>query len=118
MNASSTATMELEDVKVMEKEKTMHARRHAPRELEDIKITRSRARRLRRTAAASAAIRATPTRAALKLTHARPDGELPRQVVAPPGTWCHGDGALAFPKYQSSPESARRDTLPQERITQ
>jgi Family of unknown function (DUF6326) len=38
MNASSTATMELEDVKVMEKEKTMHARRHAPRELEDIKV--------------------------------------------------------------------------------
>ena len=38
MNASSTATMELEDVKVMEKEKTMHASRHAPRELEDIKV--------------------------------------------------------------------------------
>jgi hypothetical protein len=38
MNASSTATMELEGVKVMEKEKTMHARRHAPRELEDIKV--------------------------------------------------------------------------------
>ena len=38
MHASSTATMELEDVKVMEKEKTMHARRHAPRELEDIKV--------------------------------------------------------------------------------
>ena len=38
MNASSTATMELEDVKVMEKEKTMHARRHATRELEDIKV--------------------------------------------------------------------------------
>ena len=38
MNASSTATMELEDVKVMEKEKTMHARRHAPRELEYIKV--------------------------------------------------------------------------------
>ncbi len=36
MNASSTATMELEDVKVMEKEKTMHARRHATRDLEDI----------------------------------------------------------------------------------
>jgi hypothetical protein len=30
--------MELEDVKVMEKEKTMHARRHAPRDLEDIKV--------------------------------------------------------------------------------
>ena len=38
MNASSTATMELEDVKVMEKEKTMHARRHAPRDLEDVKV--------------------------------------------------------------------------------
>ena len=38
MNASSTATMELEDVKVMEKEKTMHASRHAPRALEDIKV--------------------------------------------------------------------------------
>jgi len=38
MNASSTATMELEDVKVMEKEKTMHARRHATRDLEDIKV--------------------------------------------------------------------------------
>ena len=38
MNASSTATMELEDVKVMEKEKTMHASRHATRELEDIKV--------------------------------------------------------------------------------
>src|SRR5918997_388394 len=40
MHASSTATMELEDVKVMEKEKTMHARRHAPRDLEDIKTPR------------------------------------------------------------------------------
>ena len=38
MHASSTATMELEDVKVMEKEKTMHARRHATRDLEDIKL--------------------------------------------------------------------------------
>ena len=38
MNASSTATMELEDVKVMEKEKTMHASRHATRDLEDIKV--------------------------------------------------------------------------------
>ncbi len=38
MNASSTATTELEDVKVMEKEKTMHASRHATRELEDIKV--------------------------------------------------------------------------------
>src|SRR5215213_7938229 len=38
MNVSSTATMELEDVKVMEKEKTMHASRHATRELEDIKV--------------------------------------------------------------------------------
>src|SRR3712207_4924212 len=38
MHASSTATMELEDVKVMEKEKAMHARRHAPRDLEDIKV--------------------------------------------------------------------------------
>jgi Family of unknown function (DUF6326) len=38
MHASSTATMELEDVKVMEKEQTMHARRHATRALEDIKV--------------------------------------------------------------------------------
>ena len=38
MNTSSNATTELEDVKVMEKEKTMHASRHAPRELEDIKV--------------------------------------------------------------------------------
>ena len=38
MHASSTATTELEDVKVMEKEKTMHARRHATRDLEDIKV--------------------------------------------------------------------------------
>jgi hypothetical protein len=38
MNASSTATTELEDVKVMEKEKTMHASRHATRALEDIKV--------------------------------------------------------------------------------
>jgi Family of unknown function (DUF6326) len=38
MHASSTATMELEGVKVMEKEQTMHARRHAPRDLEDIKV--------------------------------------------------------------------------------
>jgi pimeloyl-ACP methyl ester carboxylesterase len=40
MHASSTATMELEDVKVMEKEKTMHARRQATRDLEDIKTPR------------------------------------------------------------------------------
>jgi hypothetical protein len=40
MNTSSNATTELEDVKVMEKEKTMHARRHAPRDLEDIKTPR------------------------------------------------------------------------------
>ena len=33
MNASSNATRELEDVKVMEKEKTMHASRHATRGL-------------------------------------------------------------------------------------
>ncbi len=38
MNTRSTATTALEDVKVMEKEKTMHARRHAPRALEDIKV--------------------------------------------------------------------------------
>ena len=38
MNASSNATMELEGVKVMEKEQTMHARRHATRDLEDIKV--------------------------------------------------------------------------------
>jgi hypothetical protein len=38
MNASSNATTELEDVIVTEKEKTMHARRHAPRDLEDIKV--------------------------------------------------------------------------------
>ena len=36
MNTSSTATTELEDVKVMEK--TMNASRHATRELEDIKV--------------------------------------------------------------------------------
>lgn len=38
MHASSTTTMELEGVKVMEKEQTMHARRHATRDLEDIKV--------------------------------------------------------------------------------
>ena len=38
MHARSTATMELEDVKVMEKEKTMNASRHATRELEDVKV--------------------------------------------------------------------------------
>jgi Family of unknown function (DUF6326) len=38
MHASSTATMELEDVKVMEKEKTMHAISNVTRELEDIKV--------------------------------------------------------------------------------
>jgi hypothetical protein len=38
MHASSTATTELADVKVVEKEQTMHARRHAPRDLEDIKV--------------------------------------------------------------------------------
>ena len=37
-SASSNATRELEDVKVMEKEKTMHASRHATRELEDVKV--------------------------------------------------------------------------------
>src|SRR5919199_2746704 len=36
MNTSSNATTELADVKVMEK--TMHASRYAPRELEDVKI--------------------------------------------------------------------------------
>ena len=36
MNTSSNATTEFEDVKVMEK--TMHASRYAPRELEDVKI--------------------------------------------------------------------------------
>src|SRR5919205_866275 len=36
MNTSSNATTKLEDVKVMEK--TMHASRYAPRELEDVKI--------------------------------------------------------------------------------
>lgn len=38
MHASSTATMELEGVKAMEKEQTMHARRHATRDLEDVKV--------------------------------------------------------------------------------
>src|ERR1041385_7719215 len=38
MHASRHATRELEDVKVMEKEKTMHASRHATRELEDVKV--------------------------------------------------------------------------------
>ena len=37
-SASSNATRELKDVKVMEKEKTMHASRHATRELEDVKV--------------------------------------------------------------------------------
>src|SRR5437764_1008462 len=37
-SASSNATRELEDVKVMEKEKTMHASRHATRELEDVNV--------------------------------------------------------------------------------
>jgi hypothetical protein len=38
MHARSTASTELEDVKVMEKEQTMHASRHATRELEDVKV--------------------------------------------------------------------------------
>ena len=38
MHASSTAATELEGVKAMEKEQTMHARKHAPRELEDVKV--------------------------------------------------------------------------------
>lgn len=38
MPARSTAATELADVKIMEKEKTMDARRHAPSELEDVKV--------------------------------------------------------------------------------